>query len=246
MGQILNWAGCDKSLVDIGATHTFIHLEVAYRLNLPITPCADLSVIVANGDRVCSLGVYAATDNIVIHDEHFSVDCFATVDLGIFDLILGIHWAHRLGFQCPFSGLLVQRSVPPLDWHGHSRQAVRAVVDPCAILQELLLFSMDIIEETHGLPPAYCHDHRIQLLLGSPPVAVRSYHSCRCSRTRSSVNAMTCWSRGSSGSRRRHSPSWCSWSPSMMTVGASASTNVSSTTTPSRTTSPFHWWTSWR
>jgi hypothetical protein len=32
----------------------------------------------------------------------------------------------------------------------------------------------------------------------------------------------------------------------MMTVGASASTNVSSTTTPSRTTSPFHWWTSWR
>ena len=84
-----------KALVDTGSTHTFIHSEVARCLGLPITERAGLSVLVANGDRMPSPGVYAAVD-VSIHDERFTIDCFA-LDLGAFDLVLGVQWLQTLG-----------------------------------------------------------------------------------------------------------------------------------------------------
>lgn len=51
--------------------------------------------MVANGDRVRSPGVCTAVD-VSIHDEHFIINCF-TLDLGAFDLVLGVHWLRTLG-----------------------------------------------------------------------------------------------------------------------------------------------------
>lgn len=76
--------------MDTGSTHTFIHLEVAQCRGLPIMPRDSLSVLVTNGDHECSLGVCTVVD-VSIHDEHFTIDCFA-LDLGTFDLVLGIRW----------------------------------------------------------------------------------------------------------------------------------------------------------
>jgi predicted aspartyl protease len=77
-----------RALVDTGSTHSFVHSEVAARLGLSITKRAGLSVMVANGDQVCSPGVCLATD-VLIQDLRFSIDCFA-IDLGGFDLVLGV------------------------------------------------------------------------------------------------------------------------------------------------------------
>jgi hypothetical protein len=84
-----------KALVDTGSTHTFIHSVVAARLGLVVAECVGLSLMVANGDRVCSPSVCITTD-ILIHDLCFSVDCFA-LDLGGFDLILSVQWLCTLG-----------------------------------------------------------------------------------------------------------------------------------------------------
>jgi predicted aspartyl protease len=84
-----------KALVDTGSTHTFIHFEVAARLGLSVTPLAGLNVMAANGNRVHSPGVCLATD-VVIQGERFAIDYFA-LDLGAFNLILGVHWLRTLG-----------------------------------------------------------------------------------------------------------------------------------------------------
>jgi hypothetical protein len=87
------------ALVDTCSTHTFIHSEVPSCLGWPMTPHAGPSVMVANGDRVRSPSMCATTD-VAIHNEHFSIDCFP-LDLGGFDLALGVHWLCTLG---PSSG----------------------------------------------------------------------------------------------------------------------------------------------
>lgn len=54
-----------------------------------------LSVMVTNADRITSPSVFTATD-ITIGDEGFIIDCFA-LDLGGFDIALGVHWLRTLG-----------------------------------------------------------------------------------------------------------------------------------------------------
>jgi len=84
-----------KALVDTGSTPTFIHTEVANRLGLSVSSRDGLSVLVANGDRVRSPGVCLATE-VIIYEEPFSIDCVA-LDLGGFDLVLGVQWLRSLG-----------------------------------------------------------------------------------------------------------------------------------------------------
>jgi len=75
--------------------HTFIHSKVVGCLGLPVTPRAGLPVMVANGDRVSSLGV-CLTTWVTMHNEHFAIDCF-TLNFGSFDLVVDIHWLRTLG-----------------------------------------------------------------------------------------------------------------------------------------------------
>lgn len=90
MGGIQLWA-----LVDIGSTHTFIHSALTQRLGLTITLRAGLIMMVVNGDWVHSPGVCLVT-LVTIGDEAFYIDCFA-LDLGGFDLVLGVQWMQTLG-----------------------------------------------------------------------------------------------------------------------------------------------------
>lgn len=110
-----------RALLDTSSMHIFIDSKVAGCLGLPVTLCADLSVMVANGDRVSSLCV-CLTTGFTIHDEHFAIDCF-TLNHSGFDLVVGIHWLrtlgpHHLGLCCPLDGLLVRRPLTSLEWYG--------------------------------------------------------------------------------------------------------------------------------
>jgi len=84
-----------RALVDTGSTHTFVHSALVQCLGLAVTPRAGLNVMVANGDKVRSPGVCLAT-LVTIDTETFSIDCFA-LDLGGFDLVLGVQWLRTLG-----------------------------------------------------------------------------------------------------------------------------------------------------
>ena len=83
------------ALVDSGSTHTFIHDTVARRLGLDITHRPGLTVKVANGEQVISLGVCRAT-TVLIEGEPFTLDCYA-LPLEGFDVILGVQWLKLLG-----------------------------------------------------------------------------------------------------------------------------------------------------
>jgi predicted aspartyl protease len=145
-----------KALVDTGSMHTFIHTKVVNRLGLPVSSHDGLSLLVANGDRVHSLGVCLATD-VLIHEEPFSID-FVALDLGGFDLVLGIQWLHTLGpivwdFDALSMAFWYRGRAHSWTSLGNKALAVRAIVDPRAILEELLLSYADILEEPRGLPP---------------------------------------------------------------------------------------------
>ena len=167
-----------KALVDTGSTHTFIHTKVAARLGLPVLSRDGLSVLVTNGDRVRSPGVCLATE-VLIYEEPFSIDCVA-LDLGGFDLVLGVQWLRSLGpivwdFDALSIAFWYRGRAHSWTGLGSKALAAHAIVDPRTILEELLLSYVDIFEEPRGLPPSRRHDHRIHLVPGSPPVAVGPY-----------------------------------------------------------------------
>ena len=221
--------------MDTGSTHTFVHSVVAQRLGLTVTPRAGLSVMVVNGDRVRSSCVCLAT-LVTIGGKAFSIDCFA-LDLGSFDLVLGVQWLLTLGpIIWDFGALAMSFWYNGRSHHCTSmnNQGVAActITDPCAVLEELLRSYHDIFEEPRGLPPPRRHDHRIHLL--------PRLHRWRCActgtrsspRTKSSDSARTCSAKGSSGSGPHHFPSRCSSSASTMIVGASTLTIAPSTMPP--------------
>jgi len=83
------------TLLDSGSTHNFINADIASKLGLHITPRPGLSINVANGERVASSGLCAATA-MHVHGEQFSLDCYA-LPLDGFDVVLGVHWLRTLG-----------------------------------------------------------------------------------------------------------------------------------------------------
>lgn len=164
-------------MVDSGSTHTFIH-DVARRLGLDIKHRPGLTVAVANGERLHSPGICAAT-TIYIHGEAFVVDCCALA-LDGFDVILGVQWLKTLGpITWDFKALSMafQYQGRAILWHsidgtGVSMAALTATRD---LMDALLLEYNDLFQEPQGLPPPRRHDHRIHLLPGTAPVAVRPY-----------------------------------------------------------------------
>lgn len=83
-------------LVDSGSTHTFVHDDVARRLDLSLTPRPGLSVKVANDDQIQSSGVCYNTE-VHIDDETFHLNCYA-LPLAGFDVVLGVQWLCLLGY----------------------------------------------------------------------------------------------------------------------------------------------------
>lgn len=166
------------ALVDTGSTHSFINDSVVSQLQLQVEPRPGLTVKVANGDRVTTAGVCTQLP-LVIGEADFSTS-FYTLPWDGFDIVLGVHWLRTLGpilwnFEALSMSFLYRGS--NIQWTG-----IGALPPQCAALasggdlMEALLHSFeDIFREPHGLPPSRRHDHKIRLLPGTPPVAVRPY-----------------------------------------------------------------------
>ncbi|CAL4917571.1 unnamed protein product [Urochloa decumbens] len=166
------------ALVDSGSTHTFIRGSVADRIGLTVMPRPGRKVSVADGRRLSSLGVCTATP-VDIHGERFFIDCHALA-LDGFDIVLGVQWLKTLGpitwdFTTLTMTLLHQGR--PCVWHGIGGTAVSltALTATRDLMESLLHAYDDLFAEPTGLPPARRHDHRIHLVPGTAPIAVRPY-----------------------------------------------------------------------
>ena len=172
------------ALLDSSSTHNFIHKDLMSRLGLA-TSSARLRVTVANGDRVpCG----AVARNVAMHigQEEFAISCFG-IGLGGFDLVLGVDYLRTLGpILWDFDDLcmafwwhgrrIVWRGIgsPRVDISEPHLHALSA--DPERPLLDVLLQQYDdVFAEPQGLPPSRPYDHRIHLLPGTAPVAVRPY-----------------------------------------------------------------------
>jgi hypothetical protein len=166
------------ALVDTGSTDTFIKEEVAGQLGLLVEPCHGLFVKVANGDRVGCNGVCPRLP-ITIHTEDFNVSCYV-LPLDSFDVVLGVRWLRSLGpILWDFAHLSMSfwRHGRTVRWTGVGSTSPQCAMLSTSreLLQALLDDYADIFAMPQGLPPPRRHDHRIRLLPGTAPVAVRPY-----------------------------------------------------------------------
>jgi len=150
------------------------------------TSTTKTHVTVANGDRV-HCGMVACNVAMHIGKEEFSISCLG-IDLGGFDVILGVDYLRTLGpILWDFEDLCMA-----FTWHGRrvfwrgigsprddifeSSLRVLAADPERPLLDVLLQQYNDVFAEPCGLPPSRPYDHRIHLLPGTAPVAVRPYH----------------------------------------------------------------------
>jgi hypothetical protein len=144
-------------------------------------PCTNISVTVANGDRVPATGVFRDAP-FSIDGEAFWADFFVLL-LGGYDLVLGTDWLATLGPILWEFGHQVMSF-----WHFNHHVRWRGVAGSgtpqlrvCSMeaaweLLDLLLTEFkDIFASPTGLPPPRARDHRIHLLPDTAPVAVRPY-----------------------------------------------------------------------
>ncbi|XP_022683511.1 uncharacterized protein LOC111257725 [Setaria italica] len=166
------------ALVDSGSTHSFIAADTAALLGLTPEARPGLTVGVANGDRVPSAGVCR---NVIVHigQEEFYVNLFV-IPLGGYELVLWCDWLRTLGpILWDFTRLSMAfwRQDHRVKWFGvNGRPSPRLAVTQSSDLLGLLLEEFaDLFSMPSGLPPPRAFDHRIHLLPGTSPVAVRPY-----------------------------------------------------------------------
>ena len=166
------------ALVDSGSTHTFIHETTASRLGLSVEPRPGLTVKVANGERVTSQGACPML-RVSIDAEDFDHTCYVLPLVG-FDVVLGVQWLRSLGpvlWNFDALTMTLWRHGRTMTWTGVGGPTPRcnAIVGTQDLLPALLDSYADVFAEPRGLPPQRRQDHRIRLLPGTPPVAVRPY-----------------------------------------------------------------------
>jgi hypothetical protein len=172
------------ALLDTSSTHNFIQGATLRRLGLPLSGGDQLRVTVANGDRLPCAGIAQGVE-VSIACAPYTITCVG-IDLGCFDFILGVDFLRTLGpitWDFDARTLAFQREGRPVVWHAAlgpgapwPTAAVAATAVEQPMLDRLLQHHTAISEEPQGLPPARPYDHRIHLLPGTAPVAVRPYH----------------------------------------------------------------------
>lgn len=163
------------ALLDSGSTHNFIAEEVIAASCVTIRPRFGLSVMVANGDCVISVGLCRAMTIRIDHEE-FTLDCYA-MPLNGFDVILGVQWLGTLGpITWDFSNMTMSfaRQGQHVTWTGlptlpHSSHALACTGT------NLLDDISDLFVEPHGLPPVREIAHRIHLKKGTDAIVVLLY-----------------------------------------------------------------------
>lgn len=144
------------ALVNSGSTHTFLSDVAVSRLGLQVTTLPDLSVKVANGERISSKGRTTAT--LTIGQENFTTSCYS-LPLDGLDLVLGVQWLRSLGpIVCNFDKhtMTFWRQGRTVRWTGIGGTTPRcSSLDMTRECLEALLTSFsDLFEEPQGLPPS--------------------------------------------------------------------------------------------
>ena len=83
------------ALLDSGSTHNFIGTELLHHLHLATSAHPTIQVLVANGDRAPCHGVTPSIA-LTIGTEDFDLRFFG-IDLGGFEVILGVEFLRTLG-----------------------------------------------------------------------------------------------------------------------------------------------------
>lgn len=167
-----------RALLDSGSTHNFISEEATARTNLRYQLRTGMRVTVANGERVPWLGIFRNA-TFVINTENFAGDFFV-LPLAGYDVVLDTHWLASLGPILWDFGRLTMSF-----WYGDHQVQWRGVAGPASprlnscigrdLLEQLLAAFSAVFAEPRGLPPRRARDHRIHLMPGAAPVAVRPY-----------------------------------------------------------------------
>ncbi|WVZ54351.1 hypothetical protein U9M48_005159 [Paspalum notatum var. saurae] len=166
------------ALIDSGSTHNFISESAAAKTGLAFTPRAGMRVAVANGEHLPCVGVLQQA-SFSIHSAPFTTDIFV-LPLAGFDMVLGTQWLATLGpILWDFSNLTMVfwHHNGKVEWHGLTGTPPPRLLLLTGddVLAALLSAFDDLFAEPRGLPPARDCDHRIHLLPGTTPVAVRPY-----------------------------------------------------------------------
>jgi hypothetical protein len=82
-------------LLDSGSTHNFIDTTAARRANITLLHHTGIHIVVAIGHHLTSPGGCKGL-NISIDDEPFAIDYYG-LDLGSYDMVLGVQWLELLG-----------------------------------------------------------------------------------------------------------------------------------------------------
>jgi hypothetical protein len=96
------------ALIDSGSTHNFISVDTTARTCLPIVQRGNMSVTMANGEKLPCLGVFRSVP-FVIHNTTFSADLIIPPLVGFFVMVLGTQLLAMLG-RSP-------RTSPSCPWH---------------------------------------------------------------------------------------------------------------------------------
>lgn len=183
MGKTLNLAASIgdtnlMALIDSGYTHCFLAESTALRIGLVPEPRPGLTVGVANGECVPATGVCKAVP-ITIGAETFHVDVYIIL-LDGYELVLGCDWLRTLGpimWDFDRRSMAFWRDGHRVKWLGLDAPPVPHLAITMAqdLLRLLLDEFADLFATPTGLPPQRAFDHRIHLLLSTPPVVVRPY-----------------------------------------------------------------------
>nr|GMD28243.1 uncharacterized protein LOC109179592 [Ipomoea batatas] len=170
------------ALIDSGSTHNFVDSATAKELGLLIRACPFLQVAVANGERITGLGV---CEDVLLQKDanYFPVNLFVIPLVG-FEIVLEVHWLRTLGaILWDFTALTMTFTYGgrPVTWQGDQVSpgqfflAIQPHVNVSNALDHLLTDFSDLFQEPTALPPKRQCDHRITLVTGADPVAVRPY-----------------------------------------------------------------------
>lgn len=116
---------------------------------------------------------------VIIAKEEFAIDLY-TIPLGGFDLVLGCDWLSTLGpiiWDLGRLSMTFWHNNHLVKWHGIGVAPGHQLVATTLVnyMQLLLMEFADLFLAPKGLPPQRPFDHRIHLLPGTEPVAVRPY-----------------------------------------------------------------------
>jgi hypothetical protein len=171
------------ALLDTGSTHNFVNLNTALSLQLEV--CSSRGrVAVANGDKIDCHGL-ANSLRLCVGPDIFTMDAYA-IPLDSFDIILGVQFLRTLGpilWDLANMSMTFWKNGYQVLWKGNSTRSMMhrplparvSTSSPTPMMDSLVQQFDDVFSSPTGLPPARPCDHRIHLMPGTTPVAVRPY-----------------------------------------------------------------------